>query len=86
MYPSAMRFCQGLNTDSVNCHVSLLSGSFLFWRLQVEEGSYMKLVEFMMIYFHLKGFVLFFLKLSPIHFDSIQRKAGISTADIFKAW
>lgn len=46
MYPSAMRFCQGLNTDSVNCHVSLLSGSFLFWQLQVEEGSYMKLVEF----------------------------------------
>lgn len=91
MYPSAMRFCQGLNTDSVNCHVSLLSGSFLFWRLQVEEGSYMKLWSFlnnqvMMIYFHLKGFVLFFLKLSAIHFDSIQRKAGISTADIFKAW
>lgn len=44
--PSAMRFCQGVNTDSVNCHVSLLSGSSLFWRLQVEEGSYMKLVEF----------------------------------------
>lgn len=39
-----------------------------------------------MIYFHLKGFVLFFLKLSAIHFDSIQRKVGISTADIFKAW
>lgn len=39
-----------------------------------------------MIYFHLKGFVLFFLKLSAIYFDSIQRKAGISTADIFKAW